>query len=82
MGWSQPKTPIQTDNSTAKRFVNDTIIQRQIKMIWMRLHWLRCREAQGQFCFYWDRRSANFPDYSTKHHPIAYHLAHHPIHSG
>eukprot|EP00804_Cyclotella_cryptica_P029516 CCRYP_011300-RG/>CCRYP_011300-RG protein AED:0.04 eAED:0.04 QI:0/-1/0/1/-1/1/1/0/346 len=47
MGWRQPKTPIQTDNSTATGFVNDTIIQGRIKMIWMRLHWLRCREAQG-----------------------------------
>eukprot|EP00804_Cyclotella_cryptica_P019683 CCRYP_016441-RA/>CCRYP_016441-RA protein AED:0.40 eAED:0.40 QI:0/0/0/1/0/0/2/0/213 len=27
MGWPQPKTPIQTDNSTATGFVNDTIIQ-------------------------------------------------------
>jgi hypothetical protein len=42
MGWKQPKSPIQTDNSTATGFINDTIIQRRIKMIWMRLHWLRC----------------------------------------
>jgi hypothetical protein len=82
MGWTQPKTPIQTDNSTATGFVNDTIIQRRIKMIWMRLHWLRCREAQGQFRFYWDRGSANLADYSTKHHPPAYHLAHRPTHAG
>eukprot|EP00804_Cyclotella_cryptica_P028768 CCRYP_018720-RA/>CCRYP_018720-RA protein AED:0.37 eAED:0.37 QI:0/0/0/1/0/0.25/4/0/1148 len=82
MGWTQPKTPIQTDNSTATGFVNDTIIQRRIKMIWMRLHWLRCREAQGRFRFYWDRGSANLADYSTKHHPPAYHLAHHPTHAG
>eukprot|EP00804_Cyclotella_cryptica_P003921 CCRYP_016106-RA/>CCRYP_016106-RA protein AED:0.11 eAED:0.25 QI:0/0/0/1/0.2/0.16/6/0/1395 len=81
MGWTQPKTPIQTDNSTATGFVNDTIIQRRIKMIWMRLHWLRCREAQGQFRFYWDRGSANLADYSTKHHPPAYHLAHRPTHA-
>ena len=27
MGWPQPKSPIQTDNSTAAGFVNDTIIQ-------------------------------------------------------
>eukprot|EP00804_Cyclotella_cryptica_P004183 CCRYP_014549-RF/>CCRYP_014549-RF protein AED:0.42 eAED:0.42 QI:0/-1/0/1/-1/1/1/0/277 len=82
MRWTQPKTPIQTDNSTATGFVYDTIIQRRIKMIWMRLHWLRCREAQGQFRFYWDRGSANLADYSTKHHPPAYHLAHRPTHAG
>ncbi len=82
MGWPQPKTPIQTDNSTAMGFINDSIIQRRIKMIWMRLHWLRCREAQGQFRFYWDRGTANLADYSTKHHPPAYHLAHRPTHAG
>ena len=49
MEWPQPKSPIQTDNSTAAGFVHDTIIQRRIKMIWMRIHWLRCRAAQGQF---------------------------------
>ena len=35
MGWKQPKSPIQTDNSTAAGFIHDTIIQRRIKMIWM-----------------------------------------------
>jgi hypothetical protein len=28
MGWQQPKSPIQTDNSTAAGFVHDTIVQR------------------------------------------------------
>eukprot|EP00804_Cyclotella_cryptica_P006743 CCRYP_015695-RA/>CCRYP_015695-RA protein AED:0.50 eAED:0.44 QI:0/0/0/1/0/0/2/0/125 len=51
MGWPQPKTPIQTDNSTATGFVNDTIIQRRIKMIWMRLHWLRCGRPKGNSAF-------------------------------
>eukprot|EP00804_Cyclotella_cryptica_P020094 CCRYP_014889-RB/>CCRYP_014889-RB protein AED:0.57 eAED:0.47 QI:0/-1/0/1/-1/0/1/0/162 len=58
MGWPPPKTPSQMNNSTATGVVNDTIIQRQIIMIWMQLHWLRHREAQGQFRFYWDWRSA------------------------
>lgn len=40
MGWPQQKSPIQTDNSTAYGFINDTIIQQRIKMIWMQLHWL------------------------------------------
>jgi len=82
MGWPQPKSPIQTDNSTAAGFVNDTIIQRRIKMLWMRLHWLRCRSAQGKFPFYWDKGNTNLADYSTKHHPPAYHLAHRPTHAG
>ena len=82
MGWKQPKSPIQTDNSTAAGFISDTIIQRRIKMIWMRLHWLRCRAAQGQFRFYWDKGSTNMADYHTKHHPPAYHIAHRATHAG
>jgi hypothetical protein len=82
MGWPQPKSPIQTDNSTAAGFIQDTIIQRRIKMIWMRLHWLRCREAQGQFRFYWEKGSTNMADYHTKHHPPAYHIAHRATHAG
>ena len=45
MGWPQPKSPIQTDNSAAHGFIQDTIVQRRIKMIWMRLHWLHCCAA-------------------------------------
>ena len=82
MGWPQPKTPIQTDNSTAAGFLHDTIIQRKTKMIWLRLHWLRCREAQAHFRFYWERGSHNLADYHTKHHPPAYHVAHRHTHAG
>ena len=60
----------------SSRIHPDTIIQRRIKMIWMRLHWLRCREAQGQFHFFWDKETTNMADYHTKHHPPTYHLAH------
>ena len=82
MGWPQPKLPIQTDNSTAVGFTNDTIITRQIKMLCMRLHWLCCRKAQGQFKFYWDKGSNNLAGYHTKHHPPAYHVARRPTHAG
>ena len=82
MGWPQPKTPIQTDNSTAVGVVNNTIIQRKMKSMDMRLWWLRCREAQGQFRFYWDKGANNWADYSTKHHPAIYHEAHRSTHAG
>ena len=81
MGWKQPRSPIQTDNSTATGFIHDTIVQKRIKMIWMRLHWLRCRAAQGQFRFYWDKGVTNMADYHTKHHPPAYHIAHRTTHA-
>jgi hypothetical protein len=33
MGWPQPKTPIQTDNSTAIGVTNKTIVPRRAKMM-------------------------------------------------
>ncbi len=46
MGWPQPKTPIQTDKSTAAGVTNNTIVPRRSKMMDMRFWWLRCRESQ------------------------------------
>ena len=67
MGWPQPKTPIQTDNSTASGVVNKTIVPKRTKSIDMRFHWLRDRSAQGQFRFYWYPGKSNLGDYFTKH---------------
>ena len=69
MGWPQPKTPIQTDNSTASGVVNKTIEPKRTKSMDMRFHWLRCRSAQGQFRFYWYPGKSNLGDYFTKHFP-------------
>jgi hypothetical protein len=49
IGWKQPRSPIQINNSTATGCVNKTIVIKRLKAIKMRLDWLRCREAQGQF---------------------------------
>ena len=49
MGWPQPKSPIQTDNTTALGVTNKTIVPKKMKSMDMRLWWLRCRESQGQF---------------------------------
>ena len=43
MGWPQPQTPIQTDNSTAVRFTNKTIVNKATKSADMKLWWLRDR---------------------------------------
>ena len=69
MKWPQPKSPIQTDNSAAAGVVNNTIVPRKLKTMDRRLHCLRCREAQGQFRYYWVSGNLNWGDYSTKHHP-------------
>ncbi len=82
MGWPQPKTPIQTDNSTAAGFTNNTIVARKSKMMDMRLRWLRCRESQNQYRYYWDAGAKNWADYYTKHHPDTYHEAHRHTHAG
>ena len=78
MVWKQPPSPIQTDNSTAAGFVNKTIILRKIKSMDLRFHWIRCRESQEQFRFYWAPGHLNWGEYSTKHHPPIYHTNHRP----
>jgi hypothetical protein len=52
MGWPQPKSPIQIDNSTAADVTNKTIVPRRVKMMDMRLWWLQCRGSQNQFHCY------------------------------
>jgi len=82
MGWPQPKTPNQTDNSAAVGVTNKTIVPRRAKMMDMCLWWLHCRGSQDQFRYYWDAGSKNWADYHTKHHPDAYHEAHRTTHAG
>jgi hypothetical protein len=40
MGWPLPKSPIQTNNSTATGATNKTIVPRRAKMMDMHLWWL------------------------------------------
>ena len=47
----QPKPPIQKDNSAAAGIVNNTIVPRNLKTTDRRIHWIRCREAQGKSHF-------------------------------
>ena len=82
MGWKQPPSPIQTDNSTATGVVNKTIIQQKVKSMDLSFHWLRCQESQEQFRFYWAMGHLNWRDYSTKHHPPIYHTNNHPRFAG
>ena len=39
----------------------------------MKFHWLRDREAQGQFRFYWRDGPSNDADYPSKNHCPAHH---------
>ena len=82
MGWPQPTTPIQTDNKTAEGVVNKKIVTKKLKSMDLRLHWLRCWEAQKKFWFYWDKGPNNWGDYHTKQHPPVYHEAKRPLFAG
>ena len=81
MGWPQPKSPIQTDNSTAVGFTNNAIIVRHMKSMDMQVWWLWCHKSQEHYRYYWGTSPNNEGDYSTKHHPPLYHEAKRPIHS-
>ena len=72
MIWPQLKSPINTDNSSVAGVVNNTIFPRKLKTMDRRLHWHRCREAQGQFRYYWASAGLNWGYYITKHHPPPY----------
>ncbi len=39
----------------------------------MNFHWLRCRNSQGQFRYFWWSGTENLADYWTKHHPESHH---------
>ena len=74
MGHIQPRTPLQTDKSTAEGVVNNNIQTKRLKAMDMRLHWLRDRESQGQFRIYWRPGKTNKADYWSKtQHPPSHH---------
>jgi hypothetical protein len=78
LGHPQPRTPIQTDNSTAHALLTNKILPKALKAMDMRFHWLRCRDAQDQYRFYWRPGTQNLADYWTKHHPASHHKSFRP----
>ncbi len=73
LGHLQPCTLMQTDNATAHALLTNKILPKAIKAMDMRFHWLRCRNVQGQFHYYWRPGTQNLADYFTKHHPATHH---------
>jgi hypothetical protein len=69
---------MQTDNTTAHALLTNKILPKALKALDMRFHWLRCRDAQGQFRYYWRPGTHNLADYFTKHHPSTHHKSVHP----
>jgi len=74
IGHPQPPTPIQTDNTTVEAVVNNRIQPKRLKSMGMRIHCLKCHEAQGQFKIHWRSGKTNMADYFTKHHAPAHHV--------
>jgi hypothetical protein len=74
MGHKQPPTPIQTDNAMADAVINGKVQPKRTKAMDMRFHWLRDRECQQQFKFFWRPGKLNYADYWTKHHSAAHHI--------
>jgi hypothetical protein len=73
MGYPQPPTPVQVDNSTANGFANKQIKQQKSKAMQMQFYWIQDRVQQKQFHVYWRPGPTNLADYFTKHHSPAYH---------
>ena len=73
LGHKQPRTPMQTDNTTAEQIINNKVQPKRTKAMDMRFHWLRDRELQEQLRFYWRSGKLNYADYFTKHHPTVHH---------
>ena len=73
LGHPQPRTPIQTDNSTASGIVNNKILPKATKAMDMRFHWLRCRAAQKLIRCFWRPGPTNKGDYETKHFAGSHH---------
>ena len=64
---------MQTDNAMAEGVINKKVQPKRTKAMDMRFHWLRDRECQQQFRFYWRPGKLNYADYWTKHHSAKHH---------
>ena len=74
MGHPQPPTPMQTDNTTALGFVTKNLQPKQTKSTHMQHWWMRDRQDQKQFRYYWGSGKGNKGDYQSKHFCPAHHI--------
>ena len=73
MGHGHPLTPSQTDNTTALIFVTKNLNPRATKLTDMNNCYMRDKQDQKQFRYYWREGPKNDADYQTKHHCSAHH---------
>ena len=60
MGHPQPSMKMKTENLDAHSVVTKNIHTRITKAIDMQFHWMRCRDTQGNFRYYWRLGKQNF----------------------
>jgi hypothetical protein len=73
VGYKQPPTPMESNNTTATGYSNGAIKQKRTKAMDMRFYWIKDRVKQGQFNVYWGPGFQNLADYFTKNHSLAHH---------
>jgi hypothetical protein len=74
MGHPQPApTPVTTDNITAQGLTMGTMTPKTSKSNDQQFNWLKCRNAQCQFKYLWQKGILNRANYTSKHHPARHH---------
>jgi hypothetical protein len=70
MGHPQPAPNlVTTDNITAQGLTMGTMMPEASKSNNQWFNWLKCRNAQRQFKYLWQKGILNQADYTSKHHP-------------
>ncbi len=68
-------TPITTNNITAQGLT----MAKASKSMDQHFHWLKCRDAQHQFKYLWQKGILNQADYASKHHTPKHHKHVQPV---
>ena len=73
MGHDQPATPSLIDNTTALGFVKRKLNPKATKSTHMNNWYMRDKQDQKQFRYYWREGPKNDADYQRKNHCSAHH---------
>ena len=74
MGWPQPATVINVDNSTVYGIANSTIKRQRSRAMNKNFFWIIDQVDLKNFCVVWAPGLKNLADYFTKHHTAKHHM--------
>ena len=74
MGHTYHPTPLTIDDSSASCIANNNIKQLRSKYVGMSFYLVQKQVNQNHFCIFYWRDANNLNDYTTKHHPVIYHI--------